>query len=93
MQKHTKIYFNHFGIAEQDFVKCEVSGCYSRATEIHHIDSKGLGGTSINKDFIENLVAVCRLHHERAHASIEFNQSLKERHLKNLKIFATFGKT
>jgi len=93
MKKHTKIYFKHFGIGEQDFVKCEVSACYKRATEIHHIDSKGLGGTSIDKDYIENLVAVCREHHERAHADKNFNAALKTNHLNNLQIFATFGKT
>jgi len=93
MQKHTKIYMKHFGYAEQDFIKCEVPKCYSRAFDVHHLNSKGMGGTSIDKDYIENLCAVCRTHHDKAHADKEFNSFLKKIHLNWLNVFATFGKT
>ena len=80
MQKHTKIWMNYFDKTTDEFIECE--NCRGRASEIHHIDSKGMGGTSLNKDYIENLIAVCRICHEKAHASIEFNQELKQTHLK-----------
>jgi len=56
MRKHTKIYFDYFGYTGQEFIACEV--CGRKAVDIHHIDCKGMGGTS--KDKIENLMAVCR---------------------------------
>ncbi|MHA1795821.1 MAG: HNH endonuclease [Promethearchaeota archaeon] len=80
MQKHTKIWMDFFDKTTDEIVLCE--NCRSKATEIHHIDSKGMGGTSLNKDYIENLIALCRSCHEMAHGSIEFNQELKEVHLK-----------
>ncbi len=93
MQKHTKIYMKHFGYAEQDFIKCEVEGCYKKAVDIHHIEARQMGGTSIDKNNIENLCAICREHHDKAGGDIEFNKKVKRDHLKWLKIFATFGKT
>jgi len=93
MQKHTKIYMQHFGYAEQDFIKCEVDGCYKRAVDIHHIEARGMGGTSIDKNYIENLAALCRKCHNKAGADVQFNKQVKQMHLKKLQNFATFGKT
>jgi 5-methylcytosine-specific restriction endonuclease McrA len=56
MKKHTKIYFKHFGYDISDFVPCET--CGSKAVDIHHIDSRGMGGSE--KDDINNLMALCR---------------------------------
>lgn len=81
MKKHTKIYLNHFGYGEQDFVPCEI--CGQRAVDIHHIDSRGMGG-SRSKDKIENLAALCRPHHTLAHNSVEFNEQVLSVHLKML---------
>ena len=47
----------HFGYVLDDFIPCEV--CGSRAVDIHHIENRGSGGSK-NKDYIENLMAVCR---------------------------------
>ncbi len=57
MQKHTKIYMNHFGYDTSDFIPCEV--CGSKAVDINHIDCRGMGGSK-TKDTIENLQALCR---------------------------------
>lgn len=57
MKKHTKIYLDHFGYTKDEFIPCEICGV--RAVDIHHIDCRGMGGTS-DKDKIENLMAVCR---------------------------------
>ena len=89
MQKHVKIYIKFFGYCEQDWIGCEK--CNGTSVDIHHLDSKGMGGTSLNKDYIENLMALCRKHHDKAHASKQFNSELKEIHLKHLENFRTFG--
>ena len=65
MKKHTKIYMDYFNYGIDDFIPCEV--CGQRAVDIHHIDPKGIGGSK-TKDHIENLIAVCRLDHIRAHS-------------------------
>lgn len=45
-----------------DFIPCEI--CEAKAADTHHIDSRGMGGTS-RPDEIENLMALCRDHHEQ----------------------------
>ena len=62
MIKHVKIYLDYFDYKTQEEVVCEA--CLGQATEIHHIHGRGKG-----KDNIQNLMALCRRCHERAHAS------------------------
>ena len=81
MKKHVKIYMDAFDYGEQDFIPC-INNC-GRAVDIHHLSSRGMGGSK-NKDFIENLVAVCRSCHERAHADTTFNEKLKLKHITEL---------
>jgi 5-methylcytosine-specific restriction endonuclease McrA len=57
VKKHTKIYLNHFKYTIADFIPCEI--CGKQAIDIHHIKSRGIGGSK-DKDTIENLMAVCR---------------------------------
>lgn len=85
MQKHTKIYMKFFDYCIDDYILCEVTGCYSRAVDIHHIQARGMGGSSIDKNNIENLCALCRPCHEKAGASKEFNSVVKEIHLENVR--------
>ena len=66
MKKHTKIYFKYFDISECDFIPCTC--CGYKAVDIHHIDPKGMGGSK-TKDYIENLIALCRDCHIKAHAN------------------------
>lgn len=62
MQKHAKIYLNSFGIDEFSYyIKCEV--CQKEVNDIHHISARGMGG-STQKNFIENLMALCRDCHD-----------------------------
>jgi len=61
MKKHVKLYMEHFGYGEQDFIPCEL--CQSPANDIHHGQYKSRGG----KDEIKNLMALCRRHHDQAH--------------------------
>jgi len=59
---HGKIYAKHFGYGEQDIALCE--NCQKEiASDIHHIRFKSRGG----EDSIENLMALCRKCHKKAH--------------------------
>ena len=60
MKAHTKLYLDYFGYDSSDFIPCEI--CGQKAVDIHHIESRGMGGTK-KKDVIENLQALCRQHH------------------------------
>jgi len=77
LKAHTKIYFDYFGYGEDDFIPCE--NCGSRAVDIHHIDNKGMGGSK-TKDFIENLIALCRKCHNAAHDGYFTKSDLKYMH-------------
>lgn len=82
MKKHTKIYMEHFDYGIDDFIPCEV--CKTRAVDIHHIEPRGMGGSKL-KDFIANLVALCRACHECAESSKAFNNNVKLIHEANVK--------
>jgi len=81
MKKHTKIYFIHFDLSGFEFIACEC--CGSKAVDIHHIDPKGMGGSK-TKDYIENLIALCRVCHVKAHANIINKDQLRLMHLKRM---------
>ena len=57
MQKHTKVYLQYFNFALEEFIGCEV--CEGRAVDIHHIERRGMGGTTKVEE-IDNLMALCR---------------------------------
>lgn len=81
MKKHTKIYMEHFDYGEQDFIPCE--NCGAQAVDVHHLIPRGMGGSK-TKDYIENLIGVCRKCHNLAESSPVFNEALKVVHLKRL---------
>jgi len=60
MTPHCKVYFKHFKLTEADFIPCEV--CSDKSVDLHHIQGRGKG-----KDVIENIMALCRDCHHRAH--------------------------
>ena len=78
MKKHVKIYFDYFGYDISDFIPCEI--CKDQANDIHHIECRGMGGTS-KQESIENLMAVCRKCHEKFGDKKEHKELLKEIHL------------
>ena len=84
MKKHTRIYMKHFDYVFDDFISCEV--CGAKAVDIHHIEPKGMGGSK-NKDFIANLIALCRSCHTRCHSDKEFSSRTKEIHLLKLELY------
>lgn len=62
MKNHTRIYLDYFGYGMEDFIPCEI--CGSRANDIHHIHNRKMGGVGKAMDYIENLMALCREHHD-----------------------------
>jgi predicted restriction endonuclease len=61
MKKHVKIYLDYFGYDISDTILCEV--CGAKAVDLHHIERRGMGGSK-SADRIENIMALCRKHHE-----------------------------
>jgi hypothetical protein len=66
--KHVEIYLKFHDYRIQSDVMCEM--CSRPADEIHHITAKGMGGNP-EADCIENLIALCRRHHDMAHGKIK----------------------
>lgn len=81
MKKHTKVYFDYFKIEKCDFVECEK--CHSEAIDIHHIDNKGIGGSK-TKDYISNLIALCRECHTDAHNEKISKETLRAIHAEKM---------
>lgn len=78
MQKHIKNYFDSVGKDYTDFVSCEVCAC--PAVDIHHIKPRSKFGkkTKHLQDLPENLIALCRSCHDKAHSVKSFNEGLRE---------------
>ena len=74
MVKHKRIYLKFFDYGEQDMIPSEYSG--KRAADIHHLIPKSLGGT----DTPDNLIALTREEHDKAHEKKQFNNELKRIH-------------
>lgn len=81
IKTHTKIYFSYFGYDLSDFIPCEICGL--RAVDIHHIKARGMGGSK-TKDVIENLMALCRAHHDEYGDITDKREFLQEIHNKKL---------
>ena len=75
MKKHTKIYMDFHDYCKDDFIPCEA--CGTTAVDIHHLEGRKMGGSK-NKDFIENLIALCRRCHIKAETDKQFNNQLRE---------------
>ena len=83
MKKHVKIYLTAFGYGPEDFIQCEC--CPKRAVDIHHIDARGMGGDPQGKkDVIENLMALCREHHDEYGDDPELIETLRRIHEKHM---------
>ena len=79
MKKHVKVYHDYFGYYYGEFIACE--NCSAKSVDIHHLTFK----SELGKDVIENLMALCRDCHTKAHESKEFNEQLKVIHEDHIK--------
>lgn len=78
MRKHTKVYLEHFYPGQMwDYIPCEI--CSKKAVDIHHIESRGMGGSK-KADTPENLMALCRSCHLTYGDIKDKKDFLKERH-------------
>lgn len=86
MQKHTRIYFEALEAAGADPVftpvRCEV--CHAAASDIHHIQARQMGGSK-QRDFIENLMALCTECHSRYGDETQHFDFLVNSHLNFMK--------
>ena len=77
----------YFNLGEQSVISCEVCGKSGRIDgggfDIHHIVPKGMGGSK-EKDYIANLILLCRACHDDAHAEKISKTELRNIHLTNL---------
>ena len=81
MKKHTKVVMDFYGYGLDDIILC--GNCKDVAVDVHHIDSRGMGGSKC-KDYIENLIPLCRTCHDIAHSNKDFNNKLKIINLQNI---------
>ena len=79
LKKHTKVYMTFFDYGETDFIMCEMCQ-QDRAVDIHHLEGRGMGGSN-SKDYIENLMGLCRDCHIKAESDSMFNMFCKIKHL------------
>lgn len=82
MKNHTKVYLAAFGYDTSSFIPCEI--CGHRAVDIHHIEARGMGGNK-KADTIDNLMALCRIHHCEYGDKKQFKEYLKEIHKEKIK--------
>lgn len=77
MKPHVKLYLETMGYTPDEYILCEC--CGERATDIHHIKARGMGGTK-KPDTIENLMAMCRRCHQDLGDRKQFIDYLREAH-------------
>ncbi len=84
MKHHTTVYMQFFGYQIQSDCVCEI--CGRPAVDVNHIDARGMGGNPKgDKDEIENLMGMCREHHDEYGDVPECKPLLTEIHLKFMK--------
>lgn len=86
MKAHTKLYLEHYGLDISSDILCELckhTGYVRAAVDIHHIECRGMGGTTKPED-IKNLIALCREHHEQFGDKKQYKKYLTQIHLENL---------
>jgi len=84
MRKHTRVYMTFFDYVEDDVILCEME-CGSKATDIHHLEKRGMGaGKNSQRNYIENLMGLCRECHIKADSDSMFNCFARIKHLENV---------
>jgi len=84
MKKHIKI-FDDFWLPELTIAQtfqCAVCNSWY-GTDIHHLSAKQSGGSKC-KDYIENLICLCRSCDEKCHKGKDFNTKARIINLRNI---------
>jgi len=81
MLPHVKNYFNHFSYGIDDIILCEV--CDSKSVDLHHIERRRKGSKKL--DEVENIIALCRDCHNKAHSGKLNKELLRVFHFITLK--------
>ena len=83
MKNHTDIYrkfwWDELTLSQTE--QCVV--CSQWGADIHHISNKALGSSKC-KDYIENLVCLCRKCHDKCHKDKTFNIEVRIINLRNI---------
>lgn len=84
MQQHTKNYFKAYNIEYDfsgwhEFIPCEV--CDAESVDLHHIENRMKGVKRLDEH--ENIIALCRCCHEKAHSGILTKDELRQIHKNN----------
>ena len=77
-KNYRKIFYDYWGLSVVDTPQCW--GCFqSPAVEIHHLKSKGMGGSKKNSYNVpSNLFPVCRHCHTQAHQHRQLNDEFQK---------------
>lgn len=59
---YKRLYLDYFGFKVSSDSFCEIPHCGRIAVDVHHIECRGIGGTTAVED-INNLMGLCREHH------------------------------
>ena len=81
MQKHTKVYLDFFDYFDE-FIPCEM--CSSKATDVHHLTKRSKFGSKQERDYIENLICLCRSCHTKCHSDKNYNLKARIINLENI---------
>ena len=87
MKAHVRIYLTAAGKLG-DRMQCEM--CGREATDIHHIQRRGMGGSK-TADRAENLMALCRQCHEQYGDKRQYKEMLQARHNDTVKSWSIAG--
>ena len=76
MKHHTQIYFEYFDYDVNSWIACEV--CGGTSVDIHHIVPRSKFGSKrkAEQDHISNLIALCRVCHNKAHDNVISKETL-----------------
>jgi hypothetical protein len=82
--KHLKI-FDDFWLPELTIAQTyQCAVCHSwEGTDIHHLKSRGMSGSKC-KDYIENLICLCRSCHNKCHSDKNYNLKARIINLENI---------
>jgi len=97
MKRHTRIYLDFVGMQSVDttadipYLPCEIPSCGGKVVDVHHIIPRCMGGSK-SKDHIENIMGLCRNHHDMAESKKLSRDYLTDVHLKWMKFITSLQK-